>query len=138
VNNWYLEGGAVMKTISIFLALVNALLAGLVLAFNLSTTAMVQTEAWWTFVKMAAACAVIFIGMLTWIGSAGSIRPRVMALCSLFLVALGASTVVWTFHLALVSGDMEFYMVTYGASLAAQGMASMFGFANDTGSISST
>ena len=136
-----------MKTISIFLALVNALLAGLVLAFNLSTThlprtqvpwEMVQTEAWWTFAKMAAASTVIFIGMLTWLGSASSIRPSLMALCSLFLVALGAATIVWTFHLALVSGDMEFYMIVYGGSLAAQGMASMFGFANDTRSISST
>jgi len=49
----------------------------------------------------------------------------------LFLVALGAATVVWTFHLALVTGDMEFHMVVYGGSLAMQGMASLFGLAGD-------
>jgi hypothetical protein len=50
----------------------------------------------------------------------------------LFLVALGAATVVWTFHLALVSSDIEFFMIVYGGSLAVQGVASLLGFANDT------
>jgi hypothetical protein len=33
-----------MKTLSIFLALVNSLLAGLIVAFSLSPTEIVQTE----------------------------------------------------------------------------------------------
>jgi hypothetical protein len=61
-----------------------------------------------------------------------------MALCSLFLVSLGVATIVWTFHLALVSGDMEYFMVLYGGSLALQGAASLFGFATDSRSIAST
>jgi hypothetical protein len=126
-----------MKTISIFFALVNALLAGLVLAFNLSTREMIQTEAWWVFVKIAAASSVIFIGMLTWLSGVHPVRASVMALCSLFLVALGAATVVWTFHLALVSGDTEYYMILYGGSLAVQGMASLFAFAEGSRSITS-
>ena len=127
-----------MKTISIFLALVNSLLAGLILAFSLSPTEIAQTEAWWSLMKVTAASSVIVVGLLTWLGSARPIRSELLALCSLFLVALGAATVVWTFHLALVSGDLEFYMVLYGGSLAVQGMASLFGFAGDSRNITST
>lgn len=126
-----------MKTISIFLALVNSLLAGLILAFSLSPTEMAQAEAWWSFTKVTAASSVIFIGVLTWFGSARTVRAGFMALCSLFLVALGAATIVWTFHLVLVSGDIEFFMVLYGGSLAVQGMASLFGFANESRNIAS-
>jgi hypothetical protein len=126
-----------MKTISIFLALVNSLLAGLILAFSLSPTEISQTEAWWSLTKITAASSVILVGLLTWFGSARTISAGLMALCSLFLVGLGAATIVWTFHLALVSGDIEFYMVMYGASLAVQGMASMFGFAGDSRNIAS-
>jgi hypothetical protein len=126
-----------MKTLSIFLALVNSLLAGLILAFSLSPTEIVQTEEWWSLTKMTAASSVIFVGMLTWFGSARTIRAGLIALCSLYLVALGAAIIVWTFHLALVRGDMEYYMVLYGGSLAVQGMASLFGFAGDTRNVSS-
>jgi hypothetical protein len=126
-----------MKTLSIFLALVNALLAGLILAFSLSPTEIVQTERWWSLTKMTAASSVIFVAMLTWFGSARTIRAGLIALCSLYLVALGAAIIVWTFHLALVRGDMEYYMVLYGGSLAVQGMASIFGFAGETRDVSS-
>ena len=121
-----------MKTLSIFLALVNAVLAGLILAFSLSPTEISQAEAWWSFTKMTAASSVIFISVLTWFGCARTIRAGLMALCSLYLVALGAGTVVWTFHLTLVTGDIEFFMVLYGGSLTVQGMASLFGFAADS------
>ena len=124
-----------MKTVSIFLALVNSLLAGLILAFSLSPTEIHQTEAWWSLTKMTAAASVILIGVLTWLGSARTLSASWMALCSLFLVALGAATVVWTFHLALVSGDREFYMLLYGGSLAMQGMASLFGFAEKVSNV---
>ena len=126
-----------MKTISIFLALVNSLLAGLILAFSLSPSQLTQAEAWWSLTKMTTASSVILVGVLTWLGSARPLRAGLLALCSLFLVALGAATIVWTFHIALVSGDIEFYMVLYGGSLAVQGMASLFGFAGDSKSITS-
>jgi len=121
-----------MKTISIFLALVNSLLAGLILAFSLSPTEISQTAAWWSFTKIVAACSVILVGVLTWLGSARTISAGLLSLCSLSLVGLGAATIVWTFHLALVTGDMEFYMIVYGGSLIVQGMASLFGFAGDS------
>lgn len=125
-----------MKTISIFLALVNSLLAGLILAYSLSPTEIHQTEAWWSLTKVAAASSVIFIGLLTWLGSAHPLRGSVMALCSVFLVALGAATLVWAFHLVLISGDIAFFTVLYGGSLAVQGMASLFGFAGNSEAIS--
>ena len=127
-----------MKTISIFLALVNSLLAGLILAFSISPTEISQAEAWWSFAKIVAACSVIMVGVLTWLGSARTLSAGLTSLCSLFLVALGASTIVWTFHLELVTGDLEFYMIVYGGSLIVQGMASLFGFTSDARNITST
>ncbi len=121
-----------MKTISMFLALVNTLLAGLLIASSVSPAGFNRAEVWWLVTKIIAATCVILIGVITWLGSARSANPGLMALCSLFLVALGAATVVWTFHLALVTGDMEFYMIAYGGSLAVQGMSSLFGFAGDS------
>ena len=126
-----------MKTISIFLALVNSLLAGLILAFTLSPIEISQTAAWWSFTKIVAACSVILVGMLTWLGSARTLSQGLLSLCSLFLVALGAGTIVWTFHLALVSGDMEYHMIVYGGSLIVQGMASLFGLAGNSRNINS-
>ncbi len=120
-----------MKTISIFLALVNALLAGLLIASSLSPIELNQVDVWWLFTKITLAVAVIIIAVITWLGSARPVRAGLIPLCSLFLVALGAATVVWTFHLALVTGDMEFHMAVYGGSLAMQGMASLFGLAGD-------
>jgi hypothetical protein len=131
------EGGAVMKTISIFLALINALMAGLILAFSLSATDLRQAETWWSLTKITAAGCVILVAMITWMGSVRTTNPGVMPLCSLFLVALGAATVVWTFHLALVTRDVEFYMIVYGGSLALQGMTSLFGFAGDPREVTS-
>jgi hypothetical protein len=126
-----------MKTISIFLALVNSLLAGLILAFSLSPTQIGQAAAWWSFTKIVAACSVILVGVLTWLGSARTISAGLTSLCSLFLVALGAATIVWTFHLALTTGDVEFHMIVYGGSLIVQGMASVFGLAGDSRHITS-
>jgi hypothetical protein len=48
------------------------------------------------------------------------------------MVALGAATAVWTLHLGMVTGDMEYYMFVYGGSLMMQGAASLFGFAEDS------
>jgi hypothetical protein len=125
------EGGGLMKTISIFLALVNALLAGLMLAASLSPTEVGRVALWWLLMKTAAGTAVILVGVITWLGSMRPVRAGLIPLCSLFLVALGAATLVWTFHVMLVTGDLEFHMLVYGGSLAVQGMASLFGFAGD-------
>lgn len=126
-----------MKTLSIFLALINALMAGLVLAFTLSPTELSQAEGWWSLTKIGAAVLVILVAAITWLGSARTANAALMSLCSLFLVALGAATIVWTFHLALVSGDSELHMFLYGGSLIVQGMTSLFGFVEDSRSFTS-
>ncbi len=124
-----------MKTIAIFLALVNALLAGLLIVASTSLTGLSRAQIGWLAMKDIAATAVILVGVITWLGIARPIarpiRPGLISLCSLLLVALGASTIVWTLQQALVTGDLEFHMVVYGGSLAVQGMASLFGFAGD-------
>ena len=117
-----------MKTISIFLALINSLLAGLLIVYSLSGTEVRQAATWWLLTKLLAGSAVIMVGALTWIGSIKTIRPSLMLLSSLFLVVSGAATVMWTLHLALVTGDMEYYMIMYGGSLMVQGTASVFGY----------
>jgi hypothetical protein len=129
------NGGTLMKTISIFLALINSLMAGLVLAYSLSPTELHETATWWSLTKITAASSVILVAVITWLGSARTANAGLISLCSLFLVALGAAVMVWTFHLALVSGDVEYYMVVYGGSLGLQGMASLFGFAGDSRSV---
>ena len=116
-----------MKTISIFLALINSLVAGLIIAFSLSGSEIRQAAAWWTLMKTLAAFSVIVIGALTWLASMRTVRQGLMSLGSLLLVALGTATIVWTLHLALVTGDAEYYMLVYGGSLIVQGASSLFG-----------
>ena len=116
-----------MKTISIFLALINSLVAGLLIVFSLSGSEIRQAAAWWTLMKTLAAFSVIVIGALTWLASMRTVRPGLMSLGSLLLVALGAATIVWTLHLALVTRDAEYYMLVYGGSLIVQGASSLFG-----------
>jgi len=121
-----------MKTISIFLALINSLTAGLLLASSLSGSEIHQAAVLWLSTKVFAGVFVIMIGILTWLGSIRPIGPGILPIGSLFLVALGAATIVWTIHLSIISGDMEFYMVGFGVSLMAQGMTSLLGFAGES------
>jgi hypothetical protein len=114
-----------MKTVSIFLALVNSLVAGLLIAFSLSGSEIRQAAAWWTLLKTLSAFSVIVIGVLTWLASMRTVRPGLMSLGSLLLVALGTATLVWTLHLALVTSDAEYYMLVYGGSLIVQGTSSL-------------
>ena len=116
-----------MKTISIFLALVNSLLAGLLITFLFSSPDIQQSAIWWTMARIMVALSVIAIGVLTWISAIGDVRSNLVAMASLFLVALGPATMVWTFHRAQLTGDMEYYMILYGGSLAVQGIALLFG-----------
>ena len=116
-----------MKTLSIFLALINSLVAGLVIAFSLSGSEIRQAAAWWTVLKTLAAFSVIVIGVLTWLANMRTVRPSWMSMGSLLLVALGSATIVWTLHLALATNDAEYYMLVYGGSLIVQGASSLFG-----------
>jgi len=124
-------GGAVVKTISIFLALINSLFAGFLIALDLSYSGIHQGILWWSFLKLSAASVIIVIGISAWLGAMGSIQPGLILLGSVFLIALGPATIVWTFHVALTTGNMEYHMVIYGGSLMVQGMSSLLGFGNE-------
>jgi hypothetical protein len=126
------NGGVAMKTVSIFLSLINSLLAGLILLASLTGSEVHDVLLLWLMTKILAALGIIVIGVITWLGSVSAIKPNLMALSSVSLVALGAGTVVWTIHLAIATGDMEYYMIVYGISLIVQGMASLFGFAEES------
>jgi len=122
-----------MKTISIFLALINTLVAGLLIMFSLSGSEISQAAIWWTLLKTLSAFSVIVIGVLTWLAGMRTVSPGLMSLGSLLLVALGAATIVWTLHLALVTGDAEYHMLAYGGSLIVQGASSLFGVLQEPG-----
>ena len=64
-----------MKTISIFLALVNSLLAGLLIVYSLSGGEIRQVVVWWLLTKVLAGLSVIVIGALMWFGTIGNVRP---------------------------------------------------------------
>lgn len=121
-----------MKTVSIFLSLINSLLAGVILLASLTGNELHEATLLWLLIKVFAALGIILTGVLTWIAILSAVRPGLLALSNLSLVALGAATAVWTLHLAIVTGDMEYYMVLYGGSLMMQGAASLFGFAEDS------
>jgi hypothetical protein len=124
-----------MKTVSIFLSLINSLLAGVILLASLTGNELHEATLLWLLIKVFAALGIILTGVLTWIGILSAVRPGLLALSNLSLVALGAATAVWTLHLAIVTGDMEYYMVLYGGSLMMQGAASLFGFAEESRNI---
>ncbi len=116
-----------MKTISILLALVNSLLAALVIAFSLSATEIRDAAPLWLATKVLAGLAVIAIGGLTWLAGMRPINQSIVLLSGAFLVGLGAAAAIWTLHLALVTGDMEGYMFVFGGSLGLQGIATLLG-----------
>ena len=117
-----------MKTISILLALVNAMFAGLLLVYTFSATDVHNSNSLWLVTKSAAALLVILIGGLTWLAGMNTIRSGPLLIGGLALVVMGAVTIVWTYHLAVLSGSIEYYMILFGGSLMAQGMASLLGF----------
>lgn len=121
-----------MKTISIFLSFINALLAGLLITFSLSTHELYHSELMWSHIKIAASMIVMALGIITWIASMNGSNIGLLFSGGIFIIVLGAVMIVWTFHLAIVSGSMEYYMILYGASLMAQGVSSLLGFGEDT------
>lgn len=121
-----------MKTISIFLALINLLFAGFLIALDLSYNAIHLHTLWWSLLKLSTATVIIAIGIIVWVEVTGAIRPTLVLLGSIFLIALGPATIVWAVHVALTTGNVEVHMAVYGGSLMVQGMASLLGFAEES------
>ncbi len=116
-----------MKTISILLALVNSLAAGIVIAASLPTIQPLRSgSSLWSITKVVSGVAIIFAGILTWVAAARSTNQRLVFLTGLFLVTLGTASAVWTVHVALSSGILKDHMFLYGGSLMAQGASSLW------------
>jgi hypothetical protein len=118
-----------MRVFSIFLALINSLLACVLITFLLNSTDFKFSTAWWSVARILLASLIILVGVLSWISMVIPVRPSLLALCSLFLVGMGPATMVWTFHKASLTGHMEYYMLIYGASLFLQGCSLLLGIA---------
>jgi hypothetical protein len=116
-----------MKIISIFLALINSLLAGLLITFLITSVDFQISMAWWSVFRILLAFSIIVIGVISWLAMIVPIRPVLLALGSLFLVGVGPATIVWAFHKASLTGHLEYYMFTYGASLFVQGCSLLLG-----------
>lgn len=115
-----------MKTISIFLALINSLLAGLLITFLLSSLDFRISATWWSALRILVASTVILIGLLTWIDGMSRVHAGVMAIGAISLIVIGTATVVWNFQRILLSGNVNFPMSIYGCSLFVQGIALLF------------
>jgi len=127
-----------MRVISIFLALINSLLAGLLITFLVSSTDYKTSTALWSGVRIFLASSIIFIGVLSWIAMVVPIRPVLLVLGSLFLVALGPATMMWAFHKASMTGHMEYYILIYGASLFIQGCSLLLGLGEGPNTITTS
>jgi len=118
-----------MKTISVFLALINLLFAGFLIALDLSYNGIHAETLWWSLMKLSIASSIILIGISAWLSAMGTISQGPILLGSVFLIALGPATIVWAIHVALNTGDMEYHIVVFAISLMVQGMSSLLGFA---------
>jgi hypothetical protein len=120
-----------MRVLSIFLGLINSLLAGLLITFLLTSADFPISLAWWSLVRILLALGIIFVGVLSWTSMVVPLQPVLLALGSLFLVSTGPATVLWTLHKASLTGRLEYYMLLYGASLVVQGCSLLLGLSEE-------
>lgn len=116
-----------MKVLSILLALVNSLMAGLVLLSCISVSNLRWDGIGWLAVRVATGVLVILAGILTFRDGAQPVGPGKMLMAGLSLVLLGTGSIMWGLHLSIVSGDVKNVMILFGGSLVLQGIASIVG-----------
>ena len=126
-----------MKVLSILLALVNSLIAGLVLLSCVSVSNLSWDGLDWLVVRVATGVMVILAGGLTFRDGVQPISPGKMLVSGLALILLGASSAMWGVHLSIVSGDIKNVMILFGGSLVLQGIASVVGLAQESGNLAS-
>jgi hypothetical protein len=122
-----------MKVLSILLALVNSLMAGLVLLSCISVSNLRWDGIGWLAVRVATGVLVILTGILTFRDGTQPIGPGKMLLSGLSLVLLGTGSAMWGLHLSIVSGDVKNVMILFGGSLVLQGIASIVGLRESGG-----
>ena len=116
-----------MKVLSILLAVVNSLVAGLVLLSCVSVSNLSWDGLGWLAVRVATGTLVILAGILTFRDGMQGIGPGKMLITGLLLVLLGTGSAMWGLHLSIVSGDVKNVMILFGGSLVLQGIASVVG-----------
>ena len=116
-----------MKTISIFLALLNSLTSVLLLMYTLSPENVRNDIPFWLAAKVVAGLFVILAGMLTWMDCIRPMNAKHMALCVLMLIMLGVASTTWVVQLGIISGDMLNTLLVYGCSITIQGITSLIG-----------
>jgi len=116
-----------MKVLSILLALVNSLVAELVLPSSVSVSRQSWDGLGWLVVRVATGVLVILSGILTFRDGTQGIGPGKMLATGLLLVLLGTSSAMWGVHLSIVNGDIKNVMILFGSSLVLQGIASIVG-----------
>ncbi len=116
-----------MKVLSILLALVNSLMAGLVLLSCISVSNPQGDGLGWLAARVVTGTAVILTGALTFRDGIQGVGLEKMLAAGLLLVLLGTGSAMWGLHLSLVSGDVKNVMILFGDSLALQGIASIVG-----------
>ena len=122
-----------MKVLSILLALVNSLVAGIVLLSCVSVSNLSWDGLGWLAARVATGMLVILAGILTFRDGAQPIGPGKMLVVGLILVLLGAGSAMWGVHLSIVSGDVKDVMILFGSSLVLQGIASVVGLGGESG-----
>lgn len=122
-----------MKVLSIFLALVNSLMAGLVLLSCISVSNLRWDGMGWLAVRVATGVLVILTGILTFRDGVQPVSPGKMLMAGLSLILLGTGSVMWGLHLSIVSGDIKNVMILFGGSLVLQGIASIVGLQESGG-----
>jgi len=116
-----------MKVLSILLALINSLVAGLVLLSCISVSNLSWDGIGWLAARVGTGILVILAGMLTFRDGVRGISPGMMLVAGLLLILLGTSSAMWGLHLSIVSGDVKNVMILFGGSLVLQGIASIVG-----------
>jgi len=116
-----------MKVLSILLALINSLVAGLVLLSCISVSNLSWDGIGWLGARVGTGILVILAGILIFRDGVQSISPGMMLVAGLLLILLGTSSAMWGLHLSIVSGDIKNVMILFGGSLVLQGIASIVG-----------
>ena len=116
-----------MKVLSILLAMVNSLMAGLVLLSCVSVSNLSWDGLGWLAARIIAGILVILAGILTFRDGVQPITAGKMLVTGLMLILLGAGSAMWGVHLSIVSGDIKNVMILFGSSLLLQGISAVFG-----------
>ena len=116
-----------MKILSILLALINSITAGLVLLSCISVSNLYWGELGWLATRIATGILVILTGIVTFRDGMQPVGPGKLLVAGLVSVLLGAASAMWGLHLSIVSGDVKNVMILFGGSLVLQGIATIVG-----------